>query len=196
MGLQLWPSGPDEKPVASPAPTATPSPTPESAPTDGTTTVELATSSKPCQPESIRITPTVPSGQHTRDAVDVDLAISSTATRACTFTAQSSDLLAIISAGKTAIWDSTVCKYALLDGEVQIAPGWSTVERVAWSGRGSGPACSKKEGWATPGRYTLEIGTLGGEPGKTRFTITPQPKGGEKSDEKKADEKKADEKKS
>jgi hypothetical protein len=194
VSLQLWPDDGDERPVSAPAPTATPSPTPEPAPTDGTTTVELAASSKPCQPESIRITPSVPSDQNTRGPVDIDLAVSSTSKAACTFTAQSSDLLAIISAGKTAIWDSTVCKYALLDDEVQLSPGWSTVKRVEWSGRGSGPACSKKEGWATPGRYTLQIGTLGGEPGKTRFTLTPPPK--EDDEKKSADEKKPDKKKS
>ena len=198
LGVQLWPgAGDDERPVSAPVPTATPSPTPEPAPTDGTTTVALASGSKVCDPESIRVTPSVPDGQKTREPVDIDLTISSTSKRPCTFTESSSDLLVVISAGKTAIWDSTVCKGALVSDDVKLSPGWSTVVPVEWSGRGSGPACSKKEGWATPGSYKVEIGTLGGEPGKTKFILTPAPKPPEeekKSDEKKSDDEKQDEK--
>ena len=186
LGLHFWPGGNDERPVSSPAPTATPSAAPKPAPTDGTTTVALSSSSKPCNPESIRISPSVPSGQHTHDPVAMDLTISSTSTKPCRFTALSSDLLVVISAGKTAIWDSTVCKTALLTDPVQISPAWSTVERVEWSGRGSGPACSKKEGWATPGRYTIKIGTLGGEPGKAKFSLAAPPK--PKDDQQKKDD--------
>ena len=196
LGLQFWPgSGDDERPVSAPVTTATPSPTPKPAPTDGTTTVALSTGTPPPPSESIRITPSVPDGQETRGPVDIDFTISSTSKKACTFTALSSDLLVVISAGKTAIWDSTVCKTALLDEPVKLAPGWSTVVPVEWSGRGSGPACSKKEGWATPGRYTVQVGTLGGEPGKARFTLTPAPKPA-KDEEKKSDEQQDEEKKS
>jgi hypothetical protein len=174
--------------VSAPVSAPTPSPTPSPTPTDGTTTVALSTGTAACDSESIRITPSVPDGQKTRGPVDIDFTISSTSKKPCTFTALSSDLLVVISAGKTAIWDSTVCKTALLDDPVKLSPGWSTVVPVEWSGRGSGPACSKKEGWATPGRYTVQVGTLGGEPGKAKFTLRPAPKP-EKSDEKKADEK-------
>jgi hypothetical protein len=195
LGLRFWPgAGDDERPVSAAAPTATPTPTPKPAPTDGTTTVALASGSKTCDPESIRTTPSVPDDQMTRGTVDIDLTVSSTSKKPCTFTARGSDLLLVISAGKTAIWDSTVCKTALVSDAVKLSPGWSTVVRVEWSGRGSGPACSKKEGWATPGRYKLQVGTLGGEPGKTTFILTPAPK--PDKDEKKADdEEKSDEEK-
>ena len=195
LGLHFWPgSNDDERPVSAPVSTATPSPTPKPAPTDGTTTVALSTGSSACDSESIRITPSVPDGQKTRGSVDIDFTISSTSKKACTFTALSSDLLVVISAGKTAIWDSTVCKTALLTEPVKLSPGWSTVVPVELSGRGSGPACSKKEGWATPGSYIVQVGTLGGEPGKAKFTLRPAPKP-EKAEEKKSDEN-ADEKKS
>jgi hypothetical protein len=201
LGVHFWPDGSDERPVSASAPTTAPSPTPKPAPTDGTTTVALSSGTQACDPEAIRINPSVPADQTTRDVVDIELTISSTSKKACTFTAKSSDLLVVISAGKTAIWDSTVCKTSLLTEAVKLSPGWSTVVPVEWSGRGSGPACSKKEGWATPGRYKIQIGTLGGEPGKTTFTLDPAPKpekddeSDEESDEKKVDEeKKADEK--
>ena len=195
LGLQLWPgSGDDERPVSSSGPTATPSPTAKPAPANGTTTVALSSGSSACDSESIRITPSVPDGQETRGPVDIDLTISSTSKRACTFTALSSDLLVVISAGKTAIWDSTVCKTALLDEPVKLSPGWSTVVPVEWSGRGSGPACSKKEGWATPGGYTVQVGTLGGEPGKAKFTLQPGPKPEKKDDEEKTSDEETDEK--
>ena len=194
LSLQFWPGADDdERPVSAPVTTATSSPTPAPAPADGTTTVALAAGSKVCDPESVRITPSVPDGQKTRGSVDIDLTISSTSKTSCTFNESTSDLLVVISAGKTAIWDSTVCKTPLITEDVTLSPGWSTVVPVEWSGRGSGPACSKKEGWATPGTYKVEIGTLGGEPGKTKFTLTPAPKPPE---EKKPDEKKTDEKKS
>ena len=191
LGLRFWPgAGDDERPVSASAPTATASPTPEPAPTDGTTTVALSSGSRACDPESIRIVPSVPDDQKTRETVDIDLTISSTSKKPCTFTARSSDLLVVISAGKTAIWDSTVCKAAPITEAVKLSPGWSTVVPVEWSGRGSGPACSKKEGWATPGRYTIQVGTLGGEPGKATFTLTPAPK--PPDDEKKSDKKSDD----
>jgi hypothetical protein len=200
VGLHFWPgAGSDERPVSAPVTTATPSPTPKPAPTDGTTTVALSSDSSACNPESIRINPSVPDGQHTRGPVDVDLTISSTSKTPCTFTAVSADVLVVISAGKTAIWDSTVCKTALLGDPVNLSPGWSTVVPAEWSGRGSGPACSKKEGWATPGSYTIQIGTLGGEPGKTKFTLTPPRKQDDEKkkseDDKSSDDKKSDEKK-
>ena len=137
------------------------------------------------RPQYIRITPSVPDGQQTRGPVDIGFTISSTSKKPCTFTALSSDLLAVISAGRTAIWDSTVCKTALLTEPGQVSPGWSTVVPVEWSGRGSGPACSKKEGWATPGSYTVQVGTLGGEPGKAKFTLQPAPKPKTTDDEEK-----------
>lgn len=201
VGMQLWPDGTDERPVSSPAPAPTPSPTPEPEPTDGTTTVSLSSDTKVCNPETIRITPAVPSGQRARELVKMQLTISTSSTKPCTFTAQSSDMLVVISAGKTPIWDSTVCKTALLSDPVQLSPGWSTVVPVEWSGRGSGPGCSSKEGWATPGRYTVKLGTLGGEPGQARFVLEqpkkePEPdEDEEKPDEKKSDEKKSDESK-
>lgn len=192
--LRLWPGDSDERRVSAPAPTAVPTKTAEPAPTDGTTTVALASGSSACDPESIRMTPSVADGQTVRQAVTIDLSIGSTSTKPCTFTADSTDLLVVISAGKTAIWDSTVCKTALLTDPVKLAPGWSTLVPAEWSGRGSGPACSAKEGWATPGRYTIQVGTLGGEPGQTKFTLDPAPRADKKkaSDEEstKADEKK------
>jgi hypothetical protein len=193
--MHFWPNGDDAKPVSAAAPSATATPTPKPAPTDGTTTVALTSGTTACDSESIRITPSVPGNQHTHDPVEVDLTISSTSKKPCTFTARSSDLLVVVSAGKTAIWDSTVCKYALVKDPVALTPGWSTVVPAEWSGRGSGRACSTKEGWATPGRYTLKIGTLGGEPGATKFTLKappPKPKDDKKSDN--ADQKSTDNK--
>jgi hypothetical protein len=195
LGLQFWPgSDDDERPVSSPVSTASPSRTPKPAPTDGTTTVALSSGSSACDSESIRITPSVPDGQQTRGPVDIDLTISSTSKKPCTFTALSSDLLVVISAGRTAIWDSTVCKSALLTEPVKLSPGWSTVVPVEWSGRGSGPACSKKEGWATAGSYTVQVGTLGGEPGKAKFTLQPAPKPDKTDDEEKKSDEEAEEK--
>jgi hypothetical protein len=161
-----------DKPTAAPTAAVTVAPT---AKTDGIVDVALASSSKPCDPEKIRITPSVKPGQTTRAAVDIGLVVSSTSKTPCTLEPDDADLLAVISANGTPIWDSTLCKSSLLDEDVAISPQWSTLATVQWTGRGSGSQCSPKEGWASPGTYTIQVGTLGGEPGRTSFKITPKP---------------------
>ncbi len=138
--------------------------------------MKLVSATRGCDPEKIRVTPTVSSGQLTQTAVVIGLVVSSTETTACTLTPSAADLLVVISANKVAVWDSTVCKTSLLTAPVAISPGWATLAQASWSGRGSGSKCSAKEGFATPGKYTIQAGTLGGEPGKTTFTLNPAPK--------------------
>ncbi|MCW2841703.1 MAG: hypothetical protein JWR55_3186 [Aeromicrobium sp.] len=187
--LQLTDRGDDAEPAAATrttsAPTATatptPTPTPSAAATtpepqdDGLVDVALTTADTPCDPEEVRVTPTVRSGQLTKGPVDIGLVVSSTAKRACTLTPDDAEAIAVISANGTPIWDSTVCKSSLLTGPVEISPQWSTLASIQWTGRGSGSRCTTNEGWATPGKYTIQIGTLGGEPGKTTFTLDPRP---------------------
>ncbi|MCW2799907.1 MAG: hypothetical protein JWQ70_1379 [Aeromicrobium sp.] len=173
--LQL--TGGDDKPATKPTATATVASTaPTVAPVDGVVKVSLVTASRACDPEKIRITPTVQPGQHTKTAVTIGLVVSSTETTACTLSPTDADLVAVISANKTAIWDSTVCKTSLLTNPVAISPRWASLVDTTWSGRGSGGKCAKKEGYATPGTYAIQAGTLGGEPGKATFTLTTAPK--------------------
>lgn len=182
--VKLWPSGGDDtSSAAKPAPqssasssagvSATPAPqkTQKALEASDTTTVSLPAGTTACKPEDVRVVPSVASGQRARQAVALDLAVSTSADKPCIFTAEAASMLAVISAGKTAVWDSSVCKASVLADPVSLSPQWSTVVRVSWNARGSGIACARKEGWATPGRYTLEIGTLGGEPGQTTFTL-------------------------
>ena len=176
VGMKVFGGG--DEPKAEPKPTATAAATvtPAPAPTDGVLSVNLVSATRPCDPEKIRITPTVKSGQLTKAPVAVGLVVSSTETKACTLTPSVADLLAVISANKFAVWDSTVCKTSLLTTPVAISPGWATLVQATWSGRGSGSKCSSKEGFATPGTYTIQAGTLGGEPGKTTFVLKAAPK--------------------
>src|SRR5690349_6975670 len=110
--MRVWPDGDDEPASATPTPTPTATQAPVT--TDGITNVALTTASVPRDAESIRITPTVRSGQHSRGPVTLRLLISSTSAKPCNFTARSSDLLVVISAGKPPVYDSTVCKASLL----------------------------------------------------------------------------------
>lgn len=187
--LQLTGGGDDEPSggSASPAATtsrATPPTTPTPAPTtptpqgptvDGPVDVSVTSAATPCDPEKVRVTPSVRPGQLTKGPVDVGLVVSSTQEGACTLQPDDAEAIAVISANGTAIWDSTVCKTSLLSVPVQLSPQWATVATVQWSGRGSGSNCTSNEGWATAGRYTLQIGTLGGEPGKTTFSLDARP---------------------
>jgi len=184
-GLQLTNRGDadDKKPAAAPttvATTPTPDPTPTVAPTpaktdDGLVDVALVSDERACDPEKIRITPTVRPGQLTKGPIDIGLVVSTTETKACTLQPDDAEAIAVITANGTAIWDSTVCKTSLLTSPVAVSPQWSTLSTVQWTGRGSGGNCTTNEGWATPGKYTIQIGTLGGEPGKTTFTLDPRP---------------------
>ncbi|MDX6233817.1 MAG: hypothetical protein QOH68_2889 [Nocardioidaceae bacterium] len=169
---------PDPKPTAKASAAATtPAPT-VAAPVNGVVDVTLVSATRGCDPEKIRMTPTVESGQFTKAPVKIGLVVSSTEKTACTLNPASADMVAVISANKTPIWDSTVCKVDLLGDPVAISPQWATLVTATWSGRGSGSKCSAKEGYATPGTYAVQIGTLGGEPGKTTFTLDrkPEPK--------------------
>jgi hypothetical protein len=165
---------PHAKPTATQTPTATVAPT-VATPVNGVVQVTLVSASRACDPEKIRMTPTVEPGQFTKAAVRIGLVVSSTEKTACTLTPADADLVAVISANKTAIWDSTVCKVSLLDDPVTISPQWASLVTATWSGRGSGGKCSPKEGYATPGTYTVQVGTLGGEPGKATFTLERKP---------------------
>ncbi len=168
---------PDPKPTAKAPVKTTTAPT-VPAPVNGVVDVTLVSATRACDPEKIRMTPTVEAGQFAKAPVKIGLVVSSTEKTACTLTPADADMVAVISANKTAIWDSTVCKVALLDDPVSVSPQWATLVTATWSGRGSGAKCSSKEGYATPGTYTVQIGTLGGEPGKTTFTLDrkPEPK--------------------
>ena len=176
LGLKVVGGGDDPKADPKPTATATVKATPVPAPTEGVLSVSLTRGTRTCDPEKIRVTPTVTSGQLTKAPVTIGLVVSSAETAACTLTPEAAELLVVISANKVAVWDSTVCKTSLLTGPVAISPAWSTLAQTTWSGRGSGSKCSAKEGFATPGKYTIQVGTLGGEPGKTTFTLNPAPK--------------------
>jgi hypothetical protein len=165
---------PEAKPTAKPSATTTAAPT-VAAPVDGIIRVTLVSASRACDPEKIRITPTVEPGQFTHAQVKIGLVVSSTEKTACTLTPADADMVAVISANKTAIWDSTLCKTSLIDDPISISPQWATLVTGTWSGRGSGGKCSTKEDYASPGTYTVQIGTLGGEPGKATFTVERKP---------------------
>ncbi len=142
---------------------------------DGLVDVAVVGAATPCDPEKVRITPTVRAGQLTKGPVDIGLVVSSTQDVACTLEPDDAEAIAVISANGTPVWDSTVCKSSLLDVPVQLSPEWATLTAVQWTGRGSGSNCTSNQGWATAGTYTLQIGTLGGEPGTTKFSLGARP---------------------
>ncbi|MDQ3156080.1 MAG: hypothetical protein M3Q98_05065 [Actinomycetota bacterium] len=165
-----------DKPVAT-TPTATPTKAARViAPLNGEVTVNLATDAKPCDPEKVRVSPSVKSGQYVGDDVDVSMIVSTTQKNACVLDAKKADLLVVISANKNPVWDSSVCKTALLTKPVAVSPRWSTVAAATWTGRGSGKDCSDKQGFASPGTYVIKSATLGGEPGQATFRLVNKPK--------------------
>lgn len=176
IALRVTGGGSDE-PKSAPAPATTTRAAPTvAAPVDGTVQVTLASSSRACDPQKIRMTPTVEPDQRVDAPVEIGLVVSSTEKTPCTLQPADADVVAVISANKTPVWDSTVCKASLLNERVSLSPRWASLVTTTWSGRGSGGSCSSKEGFASPGTYAVQVGTLGGEPGKTTFTLKPKPK--------------------
>ena len=182
--LQVRGGGDDEKPATAAATPSKASPKPSASPTtpaapkqtvDGMVDVAVVAGTAPCNPEDVRITPSVRPGQLTKGPIDIGLVISSTQKSACILQPDDADTVAVISANGTPVWDSTVCKTSLLSSPVALSPQWGTLAAVQWTGRGSGSNCTSNQGWATAGTYTLQIGTLGGEPGKTAFSLDARP---------------------
>lgn len=189
VALRMWPRGDDSAPVSMPSivPSTTPSvegtapaevppstaPTPP--PEQTTTSVTLSGGGKPCKSTKVRMSAHVDPGQLAQQPVNVDLAISTTGRRACVFTPRSFDPLAVVSRDGKRLWDSSVCKSPVATAPAELVPGWSTVVRVGWMPRKSGQACAGTEAWLPPGTYTLDVGTLGGEPGRTTFELLAPP---------------------
>ena len=158
-------------------PTTTPAPVETTAaPAKGELSVNLTSGTAACDPEQVRVSPAVRSGQYAGSAVTVAMTVSTTGKEACVLSAKAADLLVVISANKKPVWDSSVCKTALLDKPVSVSPRWATVVQTTWSGRGSGPNCSPKEGFTSPGAYVIKSATLGGEPGQDAFRLQKKPK--------------------
>lgn len=175
--LRLIDGGDGDRADPAPTPAVTTTVAPVVAATvNGTIRVTLISDSRACDPQKIRMTPTVRPDQQTKAPVEIGLVVSSTQKKACTLDPADAEVVAVISANKTPVWDSTVCKAPLLTEPVSISPRWASLVTTTWSGRGSGAKCSAKEGFASPGTYSVQVGTLGGEPGSTTFTLKSAPK--------------------
>ena len=147
----------------------------EAGPPNGKISVELAAATGACDPEKVRVTPSVQNGQFVDGVVKVSLIVNSTQKNACTLNAKTADLLVVISANDSAIWDSSVCKESFLAEPVTISSQWATVAKTTWSGRGSVPNCSNEEAFGSPGKYVIKAATLGGEPGSDGFNLVRRP---------------------
>ena len=173
------------EPEAAPKPTPSADPTTETTaeptrgPTeglpDGTVPVSLSAATGSCDPESVRISPTVPPDQTAGGPVRIDLAVSSSTAKPCTLEAAEADLVTVIARDGSPVYDSTSCRVSLLSTPITLNPQWVTVTSVAWNGRTSGATCSDAEALVPDGSYSLQLGTLGGEPGETTFTLAPAP---------------------
>jgi hypothetical protein len=166
------PSASPTTPAPKPKPT-TPKPT---VPAEGSTTkVALAKASHACDSGDVSMVPAITSPQHTKQPVMVDVSLTTSAKKPCVFTPKGADPLAVISHDGDTVWDSSVCDRAVVSRPVQLVPGWATTVRVPWIPRESGDSCKPDEDWVDPGKYTLRVGTLGGEPGRADFTLVEPP---------------------
>lgn len=185
VAVEFWPQGDDGEPAATPSPSTTasaptpppPSPTapPTTPPEQSTKSVTLTGGGKACDSQKVRMSAFVADGQPAQQPVNVDLTIATTAKRACIFKPKTYDPLAVVSRDGKRVWDSSVCKQPVASAALELVPGWSTVVRIPWMPRKSGQSCEGTEAWLPAGAYTLEVGTLGGEPGKASFELAAPP---------------------
>ncbi len=153
------------------APTPTPTETEAVEMPEGTVPASLATGDAACEPSTVRVTPSVPADQTAGGPVQIALTISSSAAKPCVLEASASELVVVIDDGDNPVYDSTACTTSILASPVRLSPEWATVTTVTWNGRVSGGSCSDAEAFVGAGSYTLKLGTLGGEPGDTTFSL-------------------------
>lgn len=173
--LRLVSGGDEPETAPKPTPSADPTTEPTAELPDGTVPVTLSAAAGACDPESVRISPTVPPDQTAGGPVRIDLAVSSTSAEPCTLEASEADLVTVIARDGSPVYDSTGCRVSLLSTPITLNPQWVTVTSVEWNGRASGATCSDAEALVGDGSYSLQLGTLGGEPGETTFTLAPAP---------------------
>ncbi len=164
-------SGDSSAPASSP----TPAPTEASEMPEGTVPASLTTGDSACDPQTVRITPSVPADQTAGADVTVALTISTSSSTACVLEASASELVVVIDDGSSPVYDSTSCRTSILSTPVSLSPEWATVTTATWNGRVSGAGCSDTEAYVAAGEYTLKLGTLGGEPGEVTFALAPAP---------------------
>jgi hypothetical protein len=181
--VQFWPFSSSDDPVTTTT-VSTPatSPTsvmPSATPLDASTTVKLAGGGKACDKKLVTLSPSVPSGQHARKSVAIDIAVTTTSSKPCLLKPTTVDPIAVIEHDAKDVWDSSICDKPLLPKSIQLSPNWATTLRVGWAPRESGKKCDDDEDWVSSGDYILRLGMLGGEPGSAKFTLEkplPKPK--------------------
>ncbi len=157
--------------------TSTPTPTSTEATElpEGAVPASLKTGDRACDPQTVRISPSVAADQAAGADVAIVLTVSTTASTACVLEASASQLVVVIDDGSNPVYDSTSCNASILGTPVSLSPEWATVTTATWSGRVSGSSCSDAEAFAGSGDYTIKLGTLGGEPGEATFSLGEAP---------------------
>lgn len=159
---------PAEPTTAAPTTPATTAPPADQVP------VAIETATTVCEPDNVRIVPSIPADQEAGAPISIDLMLTALDGEACTFKPSADELLVVVDTQRAPIYDSSVCRAAFFDQSVAVPAGWGTIATVEWTGRGSGTGCSTSEGFAPAGTYTLKIGTYGGEPGEATFKLLPR----------------------
>jgi hypothetical protein len=144
----------------------------------------LATPSGPCEPDDVKVTPTIRTAAGGQ-TIPLGLALTSSVP-ACTFTVSSKTVVLKIISGKDNIWSSQQCPRSIPTTDVVVRSAVPAEVVINWDGRRSDEDCSRSAGWADLGYYHAIAATLGGEPTDTQFqltrppavfvTVTPKPK--------------------
>ena len=144
----------------------------------------LASPSGPCEPDDVKVTPTIRTAAGGQ-TIPLGLALTSSVP-ACTFTVSSKTVVLKIISGKDNIWSSQQCPRSIPTTDVVVRSAVPAEVVVNWDGRRSDEDCSRSAGWADLGYYHAIAATLGGEPTDTQFqltrppavfvTVTPKPK--------------------
>ncbi|UPK74684.1 hypothetical protein MU582_19960 [Nocardioidaceae bacterium SCSIO 66511] len=129
-----------------------------------------------CDPEAVRVTPSLHPDSRAGREVLVRLAFTTAAAKPCVLSFDDHAPLISISDGAEVVWESTRCDDLLAADSVRLEPGWLTYVDARWSGRASGRTCGENADYAEAGDYEAQVAVLGGEPASAKVTLESEPK--------------------
>lgn len=139
-------------------------------------TARLGKPERECPPASVVVEPDATEGAVAGEPVELRLRVGTSSASPCRFDVTAADLLVqVTDGGDEPVWDTTLCPDSLPAQEMVLAPGWEAVLHVIWSGHHVDRSCSVLAAPADPGRYAVQAAVIGGEPGRSRFVLVPQP---------------------
>lgn len=146
------------------APTAAPTP---AAPTS----TAPAMPDGPCNPDDVRVAPSVAKGAAAGRDVAITLSLTTLARPACTWTVGATTTAVTVADADGPVWTTSQCARAFPAQAVVVRRDQPTAVTLVWNARRSDAGCSRRTTWVLPGDFEVAAAPLGGEPSSSAFTL-------------------------